>query len=67
MKQGQKETKKNQIGILVLEKKSQAPNGITKPMIPHLDLIPDLIAVLTFTRNVIFISQFGIFWSALMR
>lgn len=56
MKQGQKETKKNQIGILVLEKKSQAPNGITKPMIPHLDLIPDLIAVSNFTRNVILIN-----------
>ena len=38
-----------------------------KPMIPNLDLIPNLTAVLTFTRNVILINQFRIFWSAPIR
>ena len=37
-----------------------------KPMVPNLDLIPDLIAVSTFTGNVILISQFGSFWSAII-
>ena len=32
-------------------------------MIPNPDLIPGLIAVLTFPRNVILTNQFGIFWS----
>ena len=32
---------------------------VLKPMIPNLDLICDLIAVSTFPRNVILISQFG--------
>lgn len=34
--------------------------------IPNLDLIPDLIVLLTFPRNVILINHSGIFWSAPM-
>ena len=36
---------------------------LLKPMIPNLDVIPDLPVVLTFPRNVVLISQSGIFWS----
>ena len=36
---------------------------VLKPMIPNLDLITDLIAVMTFPRNVILINESGIFWS----
>ena len=40
---------------------------VLKPITPNLDLIPNLLAVLTFTRNAILINQSEIFWSAPMR
>lgn len=40
---------------------------VPKPMMPSLDLIPYLIAVLTFTRNIILINLSRIFWSEPMR
>ena len=40
---------------------------VLKPMIPNLDLIPDLTAVSAFPRNVTLIHYSGTFWSALMR
>ena len=37
-----------------------------KPVTPNLDLIPNLLAVSTFTRNVILMNQSEIFWSTPM-
>ena len=46
--------------------KPQTVSHVLKPMVPNLDLIPHLTAVLTFTRSVILINQSGIlffnFW-----
>lgn len=39
---------------------------VLNPTIPNLDLKPDLIAVSTFSRNVILIGQSGIFQAAPM-
>ena len=40
---------------------------VLKPTTPILDLIPNQTALMTFTRNVILIKQFGISWSAAMK
>lgn len=40
---------------------------VLKPMMPNLDLIPDLIAHLTCSRNIILIGQSEISWSVPMR
>lgn len=50
--------------LLGIEKKTTAPNGITRePRTPNLDLMTDLIAVSISLRNVILIDQAEIFWS----
>lgn len=36
---------------------------VLKPVLPNLDLIPDVIAVSAPPGNIIFINQCGIFWS----
>ena len=40
---------------------------VLKPMIPNLDLLSDLIVVLTFVRKILFIGQSEIFWSTPVR
>lgn len=40
---------------------------VLKPTTPKLDLIPDLTAISTFSRNVILISESGIFRSLPIR
>lgn len=50
----------------MLKKKKHRPKMVSlllkKPLIPNLDLLPDLIAVSSFPRHRIFIYQSGISW-----
>lgn len=53
--------------IMLSERSQSQKNLVQKPVIPNLDLIPDLTALSNSPRKIIFINQSGTFWSTPMR